>query len=55
MATNVDNAYFFGFIGVASALVFASTVSITRQIWELLMEVPRQESASAQWVSSSQI
>jgi hypothetical protein len=22
--TNVDNAYFFGFIGVASALVFAS-------------------------------
>jgi hypothetical protein len=23
-ATNVDNAYFFGFIGVASALVFAS-------------------------------
>jgi hypothetical protein len=23
--TNVDNAYFFGFIGVASALVFAST------------------------------
>jgi hypothetical protein len=27
--TNVDNAYFFGFIGVASALVFASTLNIT--------------------------
>ena len=24
MSTDVDNAYFFGFIGVASALVFAS-------------------------------
>lgn len=30
--SNTDNAYFFGFIGVASALVFASTTSLTSDL-----------------------
>jgi hypothetical protein len=33
MSTPVDNAYFFGFIGVASALVFASTLPNRCRSW----------------------
>lgn len=46
--TDVDNAYFFGFIGVASALVFAS-ISFFMQTSGLPMGAPKQELEYVQW------
>ena len=50
-AASDDGAYFFGFMGIASALVFASNISpspviYVEKIWDLPMEQQKVESES---------
>mgnify|MGYP000967653419 CR=1 FL=1 len=62
-ATTDNSMFFFGFMGIASALVFASNAFFkslfnhlitSAKTWDLLTVPLRVASVSALWVSSSQ-
>jgi len=52
--TTTGTGYFFGYFGVACALILASNlVIINKKIWERLMEQLKVALVSVAWVSSS--